>query len=493
MDANINMENIYQQCVSFEGHGDLSGNFECSANDLSHYYPPVATTDMSFAVDSIDSSLPCSPLETLSNADTAPSHAGPSTPSTTQGSLALPPWPATFHLEAPWPANKLDAFRMDETLRGSSTPCIQSAPDQPEYSFNSLGTVPSASSVSHMDCSEINPAITPLDTSPWPLSDQSGLTSSASTSTYSIVPLSCSSAEAPSGYEESPSTLHSRSPRPNKNNRRRRITASPGTQSGTRKKEIDCPWAKADRSEKVCDCRHNGKRCQGKFKRGEHLKRHQRTHLKPEEKRKFFCPFAIYFGDEICPKGHIKPITERSDNMSQHLATHIYGHSVNPSRNPVVHRRIIEAVILRDLKGDKARAKVRKQSVKLALRKHMENSATPAGNRNLGEAWTPKCNAHIDHDTMRELFPDGFVSCEDFERNRSKLLTGEHSRGWYRWVDVKVPWCMAWCKGGPKPSEQPMTLSMVGLEKLMASTSPARAVKSPGFGHRRLTLRTSKL
>ena len=195
-----------------------------------------------------------------------------------------------------------------------------------------------------------------------------------------------------------------------------------------------------------------GETCGRRFQRNEHLKRHLKIHLPEGEKRKFWCAMAFFFGTWLCPKG-LEPIKDRSDNMYQHCATHCYGHSVNGSRNPVFHREVVNAIdrvqLIEQGLGEKADAKI--ASVNNALRKKIRTNMDNAGKNRLDDNWTPRSNAHISHEIMTDLFPEGFVSCESLEVGSGPTnsnLGPEHD-----FVDRRVPWCFAMIKikGAPEP------------------------------------------
>lgn len=72
---------------------------------------------------------------------------------------------------------------------------------------------------------------------------------------------------------------------------------------------------------------HACHRCDGRFQKKEHLRRHLRSCGNKDDKP-FFCPVARILGDNFCRQSKVG----RQDNMYQHLASHLMSQS-EPAKN----------------------------------------------------------------------------------------------------------------------------------------------------------------
>ena len=57
-------------------------------------------------------------------------------------------------------------------------------------------------------------------------------------------------------------------------------------------------------------------------------------------------------------------------------------------------------------------------------------------------------NAHINHKFMSEIFPDGFLSCEDVHDLSAPFAADDHD--WFDKIDSRWPWCLAKLASGPR-------------------------------------------
>ena len=208
----------------------------------------------------------------------------------------------------------------------------------------------------------------------------------------------------------------------------------------------------AEKREKSCKYA----KCPRKFQRQEHLTRHMRLcKYSDQPVRRYYCPLAIEFGKLVCCRDKNDPFKERSDNLTQHLMTHCSGFATHQSRNSTFHKRLIETVV--------ARAKYTEPGQELTLQNReariksivegLNNKKKSGGQTDICEA---KWNVHIDHDYMKKLFPNGFLSCEDVAD--ATEAEGYKPHSWQREYDHEMPWCCGWVSGGPKASEPPINL-----------------------------------